>query len=530
MVSIRRHAFTVQCIIQHVLVIILFVSSATNGEDAVFPRGNKKHDHDNHDETTTTATTPKKQHPTPLVGQASHHQLSSSSSRSSAPAVMMIVHDDQQESEIRRQLLEKAPPNRYQINLPPYYVRKQTPTDFYKSKFRDKVHFDLTPKIHPDFDRIDLEIKGWWKRFKNKELSYDETLIHTEPLRNSYQEMLSVFNNEIDQWNDKVDEELQRRWDIELSEDEKEMYSKELQSQQNAWQDYEETKERFQKELQTIIANSIKKHQIVNPMQSKKIRRYPDHEFAIEQSYMLFHWSLANSFLMILESSNNDVPNALIVESNIPGKIPVFVDSSWQHGLDDLLSCPKKRKTFEEIPEEEQEFKWVETSYYKVYPPDDVYIEDDADGFTEAYASWGHSLQFNRTSVRRFLQLTWTDIQHGQQWTRVEFSEPIFTSESDTGQLHAKVVAFRSKQGDRIELWEEKEEDDAYAILQTHRGRVVVISVFGGHAYLLCNLLEFYNSDGSMDMPHFLPYLNDPKRFARNILKTAESFLYKQMH
>ena len=487
-----------------VLVVIILFSFAANGDDDVAVQGNK------HDDIANMATTVEEQPPSCTAG--------------------MLVHDDEQEAEIRRQLLQKAPPNRYQINLPPYHVVKQTPIEYYKTIVWKTVHDEMRPKIHPDFDKVDAEIQAWWKRFKNKELSYDETLAHTETLRKSYDEMLSKFNDEKDRWNDVVDQELQRRWKEELSEDDRLIYTEELQSHQTAWRAYMQSKDGFQKELLGIVAKTTLKNQIAKPIQPHT-RRYPDHEFAIKQSYIVFNWSIANFFLFFLEESSETgakvVPQAMIAESNIPGKIPVFVDS-WWHGLN--LGCPKRRKAFEDMPEEEQELKWTETAYYKVYPPDDVYTEGNDDGYTEAYASWGHSLRFNRTSVRQFLQLVWEDIQGGKQWTKDMFSAPVFTPDSNTGQLKAKVTAFRSQLGDRIELWEEKEEDDAYAILQTHRGRLVAIAVSGGHAYLLCNLLEFYNSDGSMDMPDLVSDLDNPKQFARNILTTAESFLYNQMH
>ena len=106
----------------------------------------------------------------------------------------------------------------------------------------------------------------------------------------------------------------------------------------------------------------------------------------------------------------------------------------------------------------------------------------------------------------------------------------IYTDDNKNGDLQVSVTSWRTQRGDRMEVWGPSEEQDGYALLQTHRGRVVAMAVAGGHGYVLCNLLEFYNSDGSMDMPNLLQGNPSAAQVGERILKHAEQLLYGQIH
>uniref|UniRef100_A0A7S4K1G1 Uncharacterized protein n=2 Tax=Odontella aurita TaxID=265563 RepID=A0A7S4K1G1_9STRA len=457
------------------------------------------------------------------------------SSTCAAAQKPVLSYNDKQEADIRQRLMKKVPTNRYDKIRDHALV--ETPLDLFSSQVWSQIHAELAPVADPAFQSVQNQLNKLGKLLQRGELTKEEHTKRSEPLSKSYHEILEIFNQAKDSWEERVHQEVKRRWDR-LAQEQRQPYvlHAEYKSQQMTEQMAEQ--EYFAQELKDLIALTTSKNRMIHPTSTtsepKPTVRYPDHEFAIQESYIVFNWALANCFLMALDDSI-PLPEIMVSETNIPATIPTFVDSHWA-GWDTVHHvCPKAKKArFDSLSKSDQELKWLETGYYKVYPPNDKYIEDDEDGFTEKYASFGHSLPFRRSSIRRYIQLVQNDLSESQ-WTKSTFVESIFTGDSQTGRLKTPVTAFRSNRGDRVEFWDYDpgEEDDSYAILQTHRGRVVAIAVSGGHPYAFCNLLEFFDSDGSADMPDLTPKEQvgqdeeaEPSILIANILKTFEIFLY----
>lgn len=255
--------------------------------------------------------------------------------------------------------------------------------------------------------------------------------------------------------------------------------------------------------------------------------RYPDHEFAINESRITINWALANCLIMCHSDLEMSFQRAWVAESNIHGKIPRFVDSTLVDWDAVYESHPKRRKK-QKIEEDavERERKWCSIGYYKIYPPNDQY---EGGNWNDLF---GRSLQFSRDSVKRFLDAVKADLKEVNWESLTPVSEPIYTDEDKSGRLATTVHSFLSNLGDRVEFWDYQDDADcAYAILQTHRGRAVVVSVLGCHAHVVCNLLEFFNSHGNTDMPNLLTSQQDSSIdkavvLVGNILQTAMDFLY----
>lgn len=440
------------------------------------------------------------------------------STKGEASAPTVSYNDNvNQEAELRQRLLEKAPP--------PFHGSRSVP---YKSPFV-LFGFELRPELLAKFEREEA--------------------------------CSSISEKE-----QRIRDETKRRWDEVLSEEERNEYATRLNAlkadTETKFQAHRQAKKAFRQQLKdlvnlTTVNNSIvvNRHAGADTTTTceqssfpPQTRRYPDHEFAITKSRIFINWVLANCLLLFID--HGSLPRAMVTETNIPGVIPHFVDSSWMgHDLV-YASCPAlKKKKVDSLPKDERELKWVATGYYKVYPPDDEYIVESTT--TSNKNIFGHhSLPFRRSSIRQYFQLIRDDVAldatwSSQQWTKTSSIEPVFTAGSRAaGQ--APVTAFRSQRGDRVEYWGRDTDAGAssYAILQTHQGRVVVVAVTESHPYVFCNLLEFFNSDGSADMPELLPSPNVvdgfsssidddeamAKKLIKNILKTAEDFLYNQLH
>jgi len=194
----------------------------------------------------------------------------------------------------------------------------------------------------------------------------------------------------------------------ELSEEERDVYiAKEADLKESFYrrlEDQREAIELFRQELDRMGES----HQPQPPSADEEVapfERYPDHEFAIEESQLYFNWNFA-SFLLMEHILHNRMTSSMlrktVGQSNLQAgtTIPLFVDGDWR-GWDHVLSCSAKGN----------EAKWHLTGYYKVHPPNDEFIPDDP----IEEDSMG-AIPFNLTSIRRYLQNIRDDLA-GAQWT-----------------------------------------------------------------------------------------------------------------
>ena len=140
-------------------------------------------------------------------------------------------------------------------------------------------------------------------------------------------------------------EEIHRRWKEDLSEQDRKVYQDRWEEMKIAVQENEQLHRKgmmeFNREFKDVVELTTKKNSIVH---FKAKKRYPDHEFAINESKILINWPLVNCFLLCLDGSSSDrIAESLIAETNIPGVIPHFVDSDWM-GWDFVVDYSAAKK------------------------------------------------------------------------------------------------------------------------------------------------------------------------------------------
>ena len=100
----------------------------------------------------------------------------------------------------------------------------------------------------------------------------------------------------------------------------------------------------------------------------------------------------------------------------------------------------------------------------------------------------------------------------------------------------ADVAAFQTVEGDRLEYWRAAEEgggadldDDMCALLETNKGKILIVGVAVGHPYVACNNFSFGNSDGSTNGEPMVLDMG-ASGLIQSMADRAAVYLYNQQH
>mmetsp|Transcript_30657 Transcript_30657/g.45688 ORF Transcript_30657/g.45688 Transcript_30657/m.45688 type:complete len:240 (+) Transcript_30657:172-891(+) len=208
-----------------------------------------------------------------------------------------LSYDEDMETQMRQQLLEKVPPPFHESGGVPYSV----PYILFGQEVRP-VLLTKFQQEHPDESGVDMETR--------------------------------------------IQGESQRRWQEELSEEDRQVYAARLETMKSEkeakYQTHLQANKAFRQQLKDLVALTTVKNSIVvnrhhsesdsdppEPRFPPQLRCYPDHEIAIAKSRIVINWALANCLLLFMDGGSLSMPQALVADTNIPGVIPHFVDSSW---------------------------------------------------------------------------------------------------------------------------------------------------------------------------------------------------------
>ena len=198
----------------------------------------------------------------------------------------------------------------------------------------------------------------------------------------------------------------------------------------------------------------------------------PDVNFAIQESSMFLDWSKVGMVDLVLATKGGEGwMNGLVAECNFVGILPNFCDGM----------C-----FWEDVPK-----------HYYTLPTD-----EDSDDDSDEEEDFVTSIPFPPAHFGDWLNTVRREL-HKVEWGAVqEFNQDdddcrlFFFHEMRTAP--ARVRRWQSGGGGhRLEYWYTLEEDTDYIILQTDGGKLLTVGVIGCHPFLVCNLLNFGNSDGS---------------------------------
>ena len=190
------------------------------------------------------------------------------------------------------------------------------------------------------------------------------------------------------------EDEVQQRWEG-LGEDKRNGYQERLRQMKESAEERQQahlaSKERFYNELVEMASQSTKKAADADAQGDTATAesssfRIPDHEFAIQESRLVFNWALSST-IMLDKIIHSSVFDKAIRESNLPpgSTIPHFVDSEWMGWEHVVATCRAKPSG------QPSEALWTKTGYYKVYP-DDTFEPDDPIEM-ENYAAFSNSFK-----------------------------------------------------------------------------------------------------------------------------------------
>ena len=266
-------------------------------------------------------------------------------------------------------------------------------------------------------------------------------------------------------------------------------------------------------------------HELWDSLLDKDNLRYPavgavkpDINFAVHESTMFLDWSKAGMVDVILSEKGvgEGFMNGMITDCNFVGILPNFCDGTciWQ----------EKSRHY---------YTW----------------EDNAGEETDEDDECTTGIPFPRTHFENWSNTIRQELEKVEWGAAEEFNDDNTTT-NDGGNgdgrrmiLHemrsipARVRRWRSGTGGkhhRLEYWYTVEQGDTdYIILQTDGGKLLIVGVISGHPFLVCNLLNFGNSDGSsgrVGQPRLVQKIADAGTVVDAALEAAEQTLYQQIH
>ena len=244
----------------------------------------------------------------------------------------------------------------------------------------------------------------------------------------------------------------------------------------------------------------------------RRSRDPPDYRFAIRESRMWLDWSRVGMIdWIIAEYGQKGIMECLVRDCNFAGVLPAFCDGELLRGIDSAL-------------------------HYYQWPPVRHNDEDSNDDDDEE--DFYHCIPFPRAHWDAWLASLKNELNNDVEWMAPEElpAENQCLILQDDEKVPARVRRWRDSQnkGHRLEYWYNAEGSQEFLVLETGNEKVLIVGNVNSHPCLVCNLLQFCNSDGST--PEFsrperrLDKIDSGGTIVKHLFKIATDTLYSQIH